>query len=65
MDSIDTWFDKLKQEIYDGDVAKQTAVKCRDYYNAENERKIGDCMCNRMRRKILAVDMLEWYESRN
>jgi len=55
--------EQLKLEII-GAVNKTTAVKARNVYNAYHEKvdHITDCMCSRIRRKILGSVILEWYE---
>ena len=54
----------LKEEL-NGVVNKVTAIRSRDIYNKYNEEKITDCMCSRIRRKILGKVILEWYEGQD
>ena len=51
----------LKLEL-NGIVNKNTAQRSKAIYNKYNEEQITDCMCSRIRRKILGKVILEWYE---
>lgn len=53
----------LREEL-NGVVNKVTAIRSRDIYNKYHEKgeHITDCMCSRIRRKILGKSILEWYE---
>lgn len=58
-------FEELKEQIIDGYVEKRTAVLAKDIYNLNNEEKIKDCMCSKIRRAILGRQMLEWFEEQD
>ena len=51
----------LKLEM-SGVVNKNTAKQAQKVYNKFNEEKLTDCMCSRIRRKILGKLMIEWFE---
>ena len=51
----------LKLELT-GVVNKHTAKQAQRVYNKYNEDQIKDCMCSRIRRKILGKVIIEWYE---
>ena len=56
-------FERLKEEFKAGGVTKKYANRAKDVYNKYNDHKIENCMCNKIRRMILAETMLKWYES--
>ena len=51
----------LKAEM-SGVVNKKTAKDAQAVYNKYNEDQLTDCMCSRVRRKILGKMIVEWYE---
>ncbi len=53
----------LKLEL-EGIVNKRTAIIARNIFNEHHEKAdhITDCMCSRIRRKILGKVIIEWYE---
>jgi len=53
--------ERLKAEL-SGVVNKNTAKEAQKVYNRYNEDQLTDCMCSRIRRKILGKVIVEWYE---
>lgn len=59
-------FELLKDELQEGNVSKSTAIHARNIYNRYNPtKKVSYCMCQKVKRHVLATQFMEWYERQN